>query len=340
MRRHFMMRRRILLWMGLVVLFVSLALCGNALAKETYAVQQGDTIVGIAAKSGVTPDALKAANRLKNNRLQVNQVLVIPPSKSVKTAASKPTPSPRAEVKPSSSSRTELYAVKKGDTLAGISRKTGASVAEIRELNRIQGTALKVGQKLALKKKTGVQTASAEPFELSKSGIDPALELEEEDEADDLLTPEEAWAEIERRKQDNAALLGKWSNPDEQKLLVKVAMGFLGAPYRLGGSSVTGIDCSAFVKKIYQFFNIDLPRTAFEQYHVGMRVARNDLTEGDLIFFKTRKPVGHVGIYIGNNQFVHAASRKKGVRVDDLNQPYYDRRFIRAVRLKGSDGGL
>ena len=325
-----MMRRRILLCMGLGVLFTFLALCGNALAKETYAVQQGDTIFGIAAKSGVTPDALRAANRLKGNRLQTNQILVIPPSKSGKTVKSTPSSIPRGEV----------YAVKKGNTLAGISRKTGISVAEIRELNRIRGNALKVGQRLALKKKTGYQTASAEPFELSKNGIDPGLEVEEEDEADDLRTPAEAWAEIEKRKQDNATLLGKWSNPDEQKLLVKVAMGFLGAPYRLGGSSVTGIDCSAFVKKIYQFFNIDLPRTAFEQYHVGMRVARSDLTEGDLIFFRTRKPVGHVGIYIGNNQFVHAASRKKGVRVDDLDTPYYDRRFIRAVRLKGSNDGL
>ena len=324
------MRRRILLWMGLGVLFTSLVLCGNAPAKETYPVQPGDTISGIAAKTGVTPDALKAANHLKGSRLQAHQILVIPPPKSSKTVKSTPSSIPPGEV----------YAVKKGDTLAGISRKTGISVAEIRELNRIRGNALKVGQRLALKKKPGHEIASAAPLELTKSGINPGLEVEEEDEADDHLTPEEAWAEIEKRKQDNAALIGKWSNPDEQKLLVKVAMGFLGAPYRLGGSSVTGIDCSAFVKKIYQFFNIDLPRTAFEQYHVGMRVARSDLTEGDLIFFKTRKPVGHVGIYIGNNQFVHAASRKKGVRVDDLNTPYYDRRFIRAVRLKGSDDGL
>jgi peptidoglycan endopeptidase LytE len=325
-----MMRRRIFLWMGLGVLFTSLALCGNALAKETYPVQPGDTIAGIAAKTGVTPDALKAANNLKGSRLLANQILVIPPEKGGKTLKSKP----------SSISRGEVYAVKKGDTLDGISRKTGIPVAEIRELNRIRESALKVGQRLALKKKTGREIVSASPPGYAKSGIKPEFDAEEEEEADDLLTPEEAWAEIEKRKQDSAALLGKWSNPDEPKLLVKVAMGFLGAPYRLGGSSVTGIDCSAFVQKIYQFFNIDLPRTAFEQYHVGMRVTRSELLEGDLIFFKTRKPVGHVGIYIGNNQFVHAASRKKGVRVDDLNTPYYDRRFIRAVRLKGSDEGL
>ncbi|MCX5838879.1 MAG: LysM peptidoglycan-binding domain-containing protein, partial [Deltaproteobacteria bacterium] len=124
-----MMRRRISLWMGLGVLFTTLLLCGNAPAKETYSVQPGDTLFGIAAKSGVTPDALKAANRLKGNRLQTNQILVIPPHKSSKTVKSKPSSIPR----------TEIYSVKKGDTLAGISRKTGISVSEMRELNRIRG---------------------------------------------------------------------------------------------------------------------------------------------------------------------------------------------------------
>jgi peptidoglycan DL-endopeptidase LytE len=273
---------------------------------------------------------LKEANHLKGSRLQLNQTLIIPASKSGKAIKSRS----------SLVSRGEAYTVKKGDTLAGISRTTGVSVAAIRELNGIRGSALKIGRRLALKKMPEREIASAASREYARNGINPDLEMEEEEEADDPLSPEEAWAEIEKRKQDSAALLGKWNNPDEPKLLVKVAMGFMGAPYRLGGSSVTGIDCSGFVKKIYQFFNIDLPRTAFEQSHVGMRIARSELTEGDLIFFNTRKRVGHVGIYIGNNQFVHAASRKKGVRVDDLNTPYYDRHFIRAVRIKGDSGGL
>jgi cell wall-associated NlpC family hydrolase len=71
-----------------------------------------------------------------------------------------------------------------------------------------------------------------------------------------------------------------------------------------------------------------------------MRVARHELVEGDLLFFNTRKTFGHVGIYIGNNKFVHACSRKKGVRVDTLDTPYYNRHFSRAVRLKGNDGDL
>jgi peptidoglycan endopeptidase LytE len=318
-----MMRRRIFLWTGLSVLFASLVICGDLLATETYKVQHGDTLVGIAGKMGVTPDALKAANPMKDSGLKANQILIIPSPKIKNVSKSNPSP-PR---------QGEVYVVKKRDTLAGIARKTGVSIAELREINRLPGSALKIGQKLSLKK--------PEPEELPEllagdTGDEP--EMEGADGA--ILAADEAWAEIERRKQENAALLGKWSSPDEPKLLVQAAMGFLGAPYRLGGFSAQGIDCSGLVKKIYQFFDIDLPRTASEQSRVGMRVARDDLSEGDLLFFNTRRRVGHVGIYIGNNEFVHAASRKRGVRVDNLDTPYFNKRFIRAVRLKGSDDGL
>jgi LysM repeat protein len=222
--------------------------------------------------------------------------------------------------------------VKKKDTLAGIARKTGVSVAELKEINRLPGSALKIGQKLSLKPEPEKQPELLAEYtgdELEADGADGAI-----------LTPDEALAEIERHKKESAALLGKWSSPDEPKLLVDAAMGFLGAPYRFGGFSIRGIDCSGLAKKIYQLFDIDLPRTANEQARVGMRVARSDLSEGDLLFFNTRRRGGHVGIYIGNNEFVHAASRKRGVRVDNLDTPYFDKRFIRAVRLKGSDDGL
>ncbi len=318
-----MMRRRIFLWMGLSILFTSLAICGDLLAKETYKVQQGDTLVGIARKIGVTPGALKAANRMKVSSLKANQTLIIPSPKIKKVSKSKPSPLPRGEV----------YVVKKKDTLAGIARKTGVSVAELKEINRLPGSALKIGQKLSLKKpepeKQPELLAEYTGDELEADGADGAI-----------LTPDEALAEIERHKKESAALLGKWSSPDEPKLLVDAAMGFLGAPYRFGGFSIRGIDCSGLAKKIYQLFDIDLPRTANEQARVGMRVARSDLSEGDLLFFNTRRRGGHVGIYIGNNEFVHAASRKRGVRVDNLDTPYFDKRFIRAVRLKGSDDGL
>ena len=96
-------------------------------------------------------------------------------------------------------------------------------------------------------------------------------------------------AKSERENKTNEELLGKWGSPDERKLFIKVATGFLGAPYRLGGATVKGIDCSAFVRKMYELFDISLPRTAREQSAVGVRIDRDKLEEGDLVFFRTKK---------------------------------------------------
>ena len=320
-----MMRRRIFLWMGLIVLFATIGLSRTGLARVTHQSQSGDARLAISEKAGVASQALKAAHKQQSGTSRSDQTPVTSSSK-VKKVANPVKLSPPGK---------EVYSVRKGDTLAHIAKKTGVSIAELRDLNRLEGSFLKIGQKLVLHQRGDRDEVSA-PTEFAKN--EPLPELEEEE--DGGFVGEEDWADSERRARGRESLLGNWSNPDEPKLLVKVAMGFLGAPYRLGGSSVTGIDCSAFVKKIYQIFNITLPRTAFEQSHVGLYVARGELFEGDLLFFDTRRKLGHVGIYIGNNKFVHASSRNRGVRIDSLNTPYFDRRFVRAVRLKGSDDGL
>lgn len=142
---------------------------------------------------------------------------------------------------------------------------------------------------------------------------------------------------LKEKKQWLLRAIGRQQKQNHDRL-ARVAMGFLGAPYRFGGSSVKGLDCSAFVKKIYAFFDINLPRTAREQARVGKRISRNDLEVGDLVFFNTRRAFGHVGVYIGNNEFVHASSgRARSVKVDTLDKPYYDKRFVKAVRLKTLD---
>lgn len=228
----------------------------------------------------------------------------------------------------------EIYCVRLGDTLSGIAMKHGIPLKALKRANHLNSSILQIDQILLIPSSQNKTTVSESSKNMPKpdSGGGTADNI--------LLSQEVVMAELETKESDPSSLLGEWSNPDEQKLLVKVAMGFLGAPYRLGGSSVKGIDCSGFVKKIYEIFNIELPRTAYEQSHIGMRVKRSELVEGDLLFFRTKKPVGHVGIYIGNNEFVHACSRKKGVRVDSLSTSYYNQHFIRAVRLKGSNGNL
>jgi murein DD-endopeptidase / murein LD-carboxypeptidase len=103
---------------------------------------------------------------------------------------------------------------------------------------------------------------------------------------------------------------------------------WLGTPYRYGGSNKKGIDCSAFVQLMYAgLFGVALPRTAREQFGATEKISKDELQEGDLVFFNTRGGVSHVGFYLQNNKFVHAAS-SGGVMVSDLNEEYWDKRFI------------
>ncbi len=104
-------------------------------------------------------------------------------------------------------------------------------------------------------------------------------------------------------------------------------------PYRLGGTSRNGIDCSAFVQTLMlSVFGLQLPRTAREQKEVTDRIRDTDLQEGDLLFFNTGRGISHVGIYLHNNKFVHA-STSGGVMISDLAETYWNRRYLYAGRL-------
>lgn len=108
-----------------------------------------------------------------------------------------------------------------------------------------------------------------------------------------------------------------------------------GTPYRLGGISRKGIDCSAFVQKTFlERFNIALPRTTIEQAKYGKLIAKNQIQTGDLVFFKTgRGPNGyHVGIYVKEGLFLHA-STKGGVIYSSLSNPYWSKRYWQARRI-------
>lgn len=214
------------------------------------------------------------------------------------------------------SEETLSYTVKPGDSLYQISKSTGCSIDEIKRFNRLQSLHLKIGQTLLLPKR--VIPMEEEMEELGDGG-----------EVHESIEPSETVIESN----------GRWSGPEERNLFIRVVKSFLGIPYRLGGSTIRGIDCSAFVKKIYEIFNISLPRTAKEQLRIGKRVEREELAEGDLVFFKTRRPHDpHVGIYIGNNEFIHASSRGKEVRIDRLDTPYFHTRFLKGVRIKEMEG--
>ncbi|MBM3413070.1 MAG: NlpC/P60 family protein [Bacteroidetes bacterium] len=115
----------------------------------------------------------------------------------------------------------------------------------------------------------------------------------------------------------------------------------MGVRYRKGGTTSRGIDCSAFTASVlYAYTGTNLPRTCREQYQQYPRVSQSEIEIGDLLFFRTRgRAVSHVGIYLGNNKFVHASS-SNGVVVSSRNEPYFSTRFAGARRVsKSSQNG-
>lgn len=118
--------------------------------------------------------------------------------------------------------------------------------------------------------------------------------------------------------------------------LVDTALSFRGTPYRNGGSDPKGFDCSGFTQWVFAQYGIALPREVEEQYRVGKKIKLDDLKPGDLVFFHTvARGASHVGIFVADDQFVHAPSSKGVVRVEYISSSYWARRFVGGRRLQG-----
>ncbi|BDH45159.1 bifunctional murein DD-endopeptidase/murein LD-carboxypeptidase [Salmonella enterica subsp. enterica serovar Choleraesuis] len=122
-------------------------------------------------------------------------------------------------------------------------------------------------------------------------------------------------------------------NLDVKSRLMDQYASWKGVRYRLGGSTRSGIDCSAFVQRTFrEQFGLELPRSTSEQQDMGRSVSRSKLRTGDLVLFRAGSTGRHVGIYIGNNQFVHA-STSSGVTISNLSEPYWNKRYNAARRV-------
>lgn len=280
-----------------------------AFATEVvHKIKQGDNLWTIAKKYQVSVNQIKTLNGFSGTpRLKIGQTVIIKKERTstrLNTKKSlkiaKTQPLPVEEV--IENEDFIEHRAKRGDTIDKLAQQFGVEKEEIVEANNFKGGKIKPGTVVLIPKP-----------------------LENQDD-DDLVTLP-------------SIPVRTWKNKEEPYMLVKVAKSFVGAPYKFGGNTVRGLDCSAYVKKIYEIFDVQLPRSARDQYKVGPKIAKEGLSVGDLVFFKTRryaKYPTHVGIYIGEGKFIHSSSSQGriGVKIDSLASDYYSRTYIGATRIK------
>ncbi len=209
------------------------------------------------------------------------------------------------------------YSIRKGDTLYEIARKYKTTAQNLKSANNLRSNKLKIGQKI-----------------LIPLADEAATQSEATETAAVAATVNQSAKPDSPQPEDTNQISENGSQPRRLQL-VQAGFNFLGVRYKYSGTSEkSGFDCSGLVKTLFLKFDIDLPRSSREQFRQGEKVDRNELQAGDLVFFSSGgKQVTHVGIYIGDNKFLHAARKARQVIISDLNKIWYNMRYLGARRI-------
>ncbi len=285
-----------------------------------YTIQKGDTLSSIAHKHHTTISKVRTTNGLKKGAiLKIGKVLKVPANADV--------------LYTKTSDKPIKYVTKKGDTLSAIALKHHTSVTKIRKANALRKSqVLKVGKVLQIpQNKTTYRLASAKQPVSDKKIVASLSKL-------DTISLEKEKKE-ESQTFSFTDLFKSNENKEEDKCqrITSLAKTKLGKKYVWGASgNKNTYDCSSFTKFVYKNIGIDIPRTSIRQSKFGKFVKRSELQKGDLIFFDTSKKrkgyVNHVGIYLGDNKFIHASSAKKKVVITSLDKKFYSNRYKGARR--------
>lgn len=305
---------------GLSALLVSLIVAASAQQTINYTVKKGDSLYTIAHRHGLRlPDLLKVNNMRNPHALQPGQVIKIPVkgnasanSASGKTRTASAPATGWAEINKDRINIRQKPSVN-SPRITIVDRWTKVKVLERQgEWSRVQLTNGRTGwvKSTYLSPTKPPSTASATNSSTSRKA-----------------------ASASRRFPQRQVPAAQADNERTRQLLQK-AMAYLGSPYRRGGSSSRGFDCSGFTSYIFRHAGVNLPHHSAAQARVGKPVPRNQLQPGDLVFFRTRgNRISHVGIYVGNGKFIHASSARGRVRIDSLNSGYYSKRYAGARRV-------
>ncbi len=285
------------------VLLVAIALILSSIpataAHMSYKVRQGDTLWDLAKKYHTTPEAISRASGVGVNApLGIGVILRIPTAES---------PAKKASAEPIS---TRLGAAVHTNTNS-VCLRTGPGT------NHAKTAVLPMGStgKIIAEKGSWTKVALGDGTcgyiygALLSSGAGS-------------VTYSDSSPVLKASRSDNSSL-------------IETALSCRGARYRRGGTSRGGFDCSGFTRYVFAKYGVSLPHSSSAQASLGQRVSKDALKPGDLVFFQTyRRGISHVGIYIGNDKFVHAARYGKGVRVDSLSSSYYCSRYRGARRVR------
>lgn len=336
----------------LVLIFILASFGYGEVIKLYHTVKKGETLIAIAKEYGTSVSEIKRLNNLRSNLIKAGEKLVV---KKIVRKKRKDSSNSKKYSKNNSTSavwgyETIYYRVRKGDSLWKISKKYGVSISSIKKLNGLKSSRIKPGMRLKIKvprkvpkvdkikpiigtgqkifykvKKGDTLEKVAEKFGITPEEIKKYNLLGEEDfkVGQIIIIPEKKKLSDSEGKETQIEN-GKFSRAE----IINNAFSYLNMPYKLGGNGKKYIDCSTLTRLVYDKIGIELPKTSYYQFKEGKKVSLSEALPGDLVFFKRGRYVGHVGIYIGNNLFIHASNKNGRVTISSLDSPYFKKHFV------------
>lgn len=294
-------------------------------ATNTYTVQSGDTLSKIATKYSVSVSQLKEWNQLSRDQLSIGQQLIVSKAIEKKKGTLIASTKKSAEnVRPSNTliAREDVveeqnltHLIVKGDTLTKIAQLYGVTVSDIKLWNNLKSDLIYLGETLRI-------------ASIKQNDIVPDIEFETEviSDVDKKLTNQLA-NERAITISPSATGLQLYSR------VLEIGHSLKGIPYVFGGNTIAGFDCSGYINYVFSQSGMKITRKSSADYFMHDSTKVTNPIPGDLVFFKNTYMAGisHMGIYLGNNEFLHAGS--KGIEVSKLTYTYWKDRFVAFKRF-------